>query len=684
MTAHATATPRVGLVYPPFGPAALPSLGLAILSQRLMAAGYPTSTHYWNLDVLAALPLPTSVQRLAAYRSLTERTWFPFNEWIFGAELHGPAMAGRDLETELELLNRAVGLGQEILSADVLLGLRASAGDLVSAMVDRLVDADVVGIATTFFQNIPALALAKAIKERRPETRVVLGGANCDGEMGPNLFRHFGFLDAVFVGEADLSLVQYLDAIKSGAANIDIAGVLARGAAVDCVDCVASEPLRNLDVLDPPDFSGWLAERHRVGLVEASPTVIALEASRGCWWGAKHHCTFCGLNANGMAYRRKSPARFAAEVRVALAATDARFAYMTDNILPMDYLSAFAGSDRFGAPGVEFFFEVKANLRRDQIQVLAENGVTAVQPGVESLSSDLLRLMRKGVTAGQNVEFIRNAQDIGVRPVYNLLYGFPGEQANWYEAMIAQFPRLVHLEPPAAVAQVEYHRFSPYHDDPEDFGLRLKPLPAYRALYPLPTPEIARLAYMFTDDTNGPEQVFARISSYATRLQEGVFAWRRAYREQPLLLALDQGAEIVLWDTRPGYGPRFIHLRNVAAQVYRRLAVPATTAALARFVAAAEQHDRLHDQEFERATEDGCEVIILDLDPEEFLVDPDGLLERFDKLGLVFGDHEEPVRAHQGDSRSVSGHCVPVSRWVSLALSFDHVAIHDHWAEAGV
>jgi radical SAM superfamily enzyme YgiQ (UPF0313 family) len=32
-----------------------------------------------------------------------------------------------------------------------------------------------------------------------------------------------------------------------------------------------------------------------------------METARGCWWGAKHHCTFCGLNQNDMAFRAKSP-----------------------------------------------------------------------------------------------------------------------------------------------------------------------------------------------------------------------------------------------------------------------------------------------------------------------------------------------------------------------------------------
>ena len=34
---------------------------------------------------------------------------------------------------------------------------------------------------------------------------------------------------------------------------------------------------------------------------------LFLEGSRGCWWGEKHACAFCGLNGRVNVYREKSP-----------------------------------------------------------------------------------------------------------------------------------------------------------------------------------------------------------------------------------------------------------------------------------------------------------------------------------------------------------------------------------------
>jgi radical SAM superfamily enzyme YgiQ (UPF0313 family) len=42
---------------------------------------------------------------------------------------------------------------------------------------------------------------------------------------------------------------------------------------------------------------------------------LLFEASRGCWWGAKHHCTFCGLNGLSMTFRSKSADRAYSEIK---------------------------------------------------------------------------------------------------------------------------------------------------------------------------------------------------------------------------------------------------------------------------------------------------------------------------------------------------------------------------------
>ena len=58
----------------------------------------------------------------------------------------------------------------------------------------------IVAMANMFFQTNACLALARYLKEKRPELCLVLGGANCIGSAGWALVRDFPQLDVVFPG----------------------------------------------------------------------------------------------------------------------------------------------------------------------------------------------------------------------------------------------------------------------------------------------------------------------------------------------------------------------------------------------------------------------------------------------------------------------------------------------------
>jgi hypothetical protein len=67
------------------------------------------------------------------------------------------------------------------------------------------------------------------------------------------------------------------------------------------------------------------------------PPLLLPETARGCWWGEKHHCTFCGLNGATMAFRKKSPDRVLSEL-VELSGKHRLLRFQTvDNIIAMSY-----------------------------------------------------------------------------------------------------------------------------------------------------------------------------------------------------------------------------------------------------------------------------------------------------------------------------------------------------------
>jgi len=354
---------------------------------------------------------------------------------------------------------------------------------------------DLVGFTSTFSQHVAALCLSGRIKEGHPNIQIVFGGANCEGEMGHRLLRSFPFVDFVATGEADISFPQLVRALDSGESDPQIPGIVGRGnsASADLMPELASD----LDTLPYPDFDDFFREHAALELAERPS--LPMETSRGCWWGERAHCTFCGLNSDSMGYRSMSSER-------AITLIQSLFKYASrtsrlecvDNIMPKSYLrEVFPNLET--PSNLTIFYEVKADLSDADLALLAKARVHSLQPGIEALATSTLKLMKKGTSGSGNVRFLKDCVRHGIYPEWNLLVGFPGEDERVYEAYERDLPSLMHLPPPSGVYPIRFDRFSPYHTRAAEYGLDLHPYDFYALVYPFPERSLQNLAYYFID-----------------------------------------------------------------------------------------------------------------------------------------------------------------------------------------
>jgi ribosomal peptide maturation radical SAM protein 1 len=347
--------------------------------------------------------------------------------------------------------------------------------------VDPWEDYAAVGFTSTFEQNIASLALAKRIKAAHPHVAIVFGGANWEGEMGQELHRQFRFVDYVCSGEADESFPRLAALILAD--GVDEAtfppGIVYRKDG-RTISTGRAAPVRDMDALPIPDFADYFRDWSGSSAAPVAAPVLQVETSRGCWWGDKSHCTFCGLNGATLMYRSKSARRALEEMqhlsdRWQITQLDA-----VDNILDMRYFSDLLPALAADGRPWEIFWETKANLSRAQVATLRAAGVTTIQAGIESLSDRVLKLMRKGTSGLRNVQLLKWCREQEVAVGWHLLYGFPGETRQDYEHMFAMLPAIEFLHPPRSFGRIRMDRFSPYFDNPQEFGPNQ--YPAWRSL----------------------------------------------------------------------------------------------------------------------------------------------------------------------------------------------------------
>src|SRR5436853_412005 len=85
---------------------------------------------------------------------------------------------------------------------------------------------------------------------------------------------------------------------------------------------------------------------------------------------------------------------------------------------------------------------------------ISRSRVRGGQPGIESLSTHVLKLMRKGVRSVDNVNLLRWTLYYRIRVSWNLIWGFPQETEEDYVAQENLIQKIVHLPPPAAYGRI--------------------------------------------------------------------------------------------------------------------------------------------------------------------------------------------------------------------------------------
>lgn len=540
--------PDVSLVLMPFAAVERPSLALGLLKSCLRDAGIDAQVEYANLDFVEFTSLELS-------EWVTKRgPEFLLGEWVFA----GAAFSDEDFEVEKFFCTQPDDVGMEKFSK-----LRERVPEFIDEVAKRVLASRprIVGCSSVFQQHCASLALLRRIRELAPEVVTVMGGGNCEGSMGLSTHRHFEWVDYVVSGEADHVFPELCRQILAGEGKIGGSGVLTPAHRMLPAE-VGRPQIQELDSTPVPDFDEYFNRLAKLSCRERVRPGLPIETSRGCWWGEKHHCTFCGLNGSGMNFRAKSPDRVISEFAELSGRYQLQSFEPVDNILDLSYFESVL--PRLAAEGKPYrlFYETKANLRYNHLEKLVAAGVRWIQPGIESLHDDVLKLINKGTTGMANVLLLKWSRELGIRLSWNFIFGFPGEEEVWYEEMISWLPLITHLQPPAGAYPVRIDRFSPYHIDPEKYSLELRPMPSYQEVYPLPEKDLEELAYYFTDTRRTQRPVHAKLVDLC---QEW---WDAHWREKAILSIDDDGTTLKILDTRQCARDRRQQLQGVDREVY--------------------------------------------------------------------------------------------------------------------
>jgi ribosomal peptide maturation radical SAM protein 1 len=490
------------------------------------------------------------------YETIADQVFHGVGDWIFTSALYG--VGSHQVEEFSDFLDKR---GIDSRTPVVMQGL---ATEFIQNLAAEIAadPPDVVGFTSTFMQNVPSLALAAELKRLAPGILTVLGGCNSDGPQGPALHRNFTQLDFVVSGEGERALPALLNQVDGAGDFASVPGLSWRddGRTVVNPPAKASVPM---SAVPTPDYDSYFHELENSVLQHYVRPRVVLEAARGCWWGERHQCTFCGLNGSNISFRSKAPERIVQEIEYLTRRHQTLDLIMVDNILDMKYLDTVMPDIAALDCDLRIHYEIKSNLTRESLRTLRNANVLHVQPGIESLSDHVLRLMDKGVSAAHNIRLLRDGEDLGLTVTWNVLYGFPGETAGDYRSMIRKFASVEHLQPPTGAWRIALERFSPYFESPEKGFMLRRPAEIYDYIYKIPKGELNDLVYLFDSNSAGLS------GELEEELVEAVEKWRQAYPHSYLLYWSDDDGRVTIEDQRASWPNETIVLDEVQSNVYR-------------------------------------------------------------------------------------------------------------------
>lgn len=264
------------------------------------------------------------------------------------------------------------------------------------------------GMSLTLYQWVPAMVLAKIIKEISPEIKIVVGGIG-NKTVAVAYLNSIPEFDYALWGEGEFSLLEFSNTMQKEH-NRDNLYKIPHLAFRDG-DKIAVSDARakyaNMDTEIKYDFSDFIRSTKE----PTNKISFPIEASRGCHW---KQCRFCYLN-EGYKYRSRSPESIVDDINHIIKEYGSYSFHFLDNDMIGRDLNSFEKlldmlielRNKYPKFNIILAEIITKNISANLIKKMSLAGFTHTQIGYESPSAELLRKIHKKNSFASNLLFIK-------------------------------------------------------------------------------------------------------------------------------------------------------------------------------------------------------------------------------------------------------------------------------------
>jgi radical SAM superfamily enzyme YgiQ (UPF0313 family) len=300
-----------------------------------------------------------------------------------------------------------------------------------------------VGLTALGCNFIAVVKIARRIKQRRPETLILLGGPHPTVLESPIMTKFTDF-DVLVRGEAEETIVPLLDALDSQDELSAIPGISYRDGPRVCRSTV------DAGVMDVNRLS--MAAFHFYPIQELKMRSMRVEAGRGC----PFHCTFCSTATFfGRKYRVKAAPKLVSELKSLNNTYNITDFSLQHDLFTVNRRKVLEFCEEVRPCSFSWTCSARIDcVDSELLREMARAGCRGIYFGVETGSSNLQELVKKRLDISLLAPTLTSAKEFGIEVTTSFITGFPDETLSDLEATLDCLDRCHRISPTTTCLQL--------------------------------------------------------------------------------------------------------------------------------------------------------------------------------------------------------------------------------------
>jgi radical SAM superfamily enzyme YgiQ (UPF0313 family) len=331
---------------------------------------------------------------------------------------------------------------------------------------------DVVGVSAMTENYRQALWVARVARKTLKDVKIVMGGVHATFQYS-EVLRECPEIDVIVVGEGEKTMLELTETLDKGLDQSRISEIpgLALRRKDEILLTAPREKIQNLDELPYPAFD-LLVHPELKDYFEEETRRLPLITSRGC----PYECVFCSTSKmHGRKYRARTPENVVDEIAYDIKKYQVNGINFVDDLFTLNHQR----TTKICQEIIERKIEIKWGclsrvdcITPELLKIMKQAGCTGIFYGIESLSNNVLRKVKKGFTYKEIKQAINWTTKEELDVDASFILGLPGETPESLQ-LIPRFVTETGINRRVLTNMLQILPGTELHTNPEKFNLEI-------------------------------------------------------------------------------------------------------------------------------------------------------------------------------------------------------------------